>query len=122
MVKERSRTYRVADQIQRELADILRKGVKDPRLPEMVTISDVSVSRDLSVAKIYFTLVDEERRQDADFVLNRAAGFIRTELSRRIQLRSVPQLRFRYDDSIEKGEHIESLIQSALESDRNSRN
>ena len=121
MVKERSRTYRVADQIQRELADILRKGVKDPRLPEMVTISDVSVSRDLSVATIYFTLVDEERRQDADFVLNRAAGFIRTELSRRIQLRSVPQLRFRYDDSIEKGEHIESLIQSALESDRSSR-
>ncbi|MCG8380780.1 MAG: 30S ribosome-binding factor RbfA [Gammaproteobacteria bacterium] len=121
MVKESSRTYRVADQIQRELADILRKGVKDPRLPEMVTISDVSVSRDLSVATIYFTLVDEERRQDADFVLNRAAGFIRTELSRRIQLRSVPQLRFRYDDSIEKGEHIESLIQSALESDRSSR-
>ena len=122
MTKESSRTYRVADQIQRELADILRSGVKDPRLPEMVTISDVSVSRDLSVATIYFTLVDKERRQDADFVLNRAAGFIRTELSRRIQLRSVPQLRFRYDDSIEKGEHIESLIQSALESDRNSRN
>lgn len=122
MAKESSRTYRVADQIQRELADILRSGVKDPRLPEMVTISDVSVSRDLSVATIYFTLVDKERRQDADFVLNRAAGFIRMELSRRIQLRSVPQLRFRYDDSIEKGEHIESLIQSALESDRNSRN
>ena len=121
MTKESSRTYRVADQIQRELADILRSGVKDPRLPEMVTISDVSVSRDLSVATIYFTLVDKERRQDADFVLNRAAGFIRTELSRRIQLRSVPQLRFRYDDSIEKGEHIESLIQSALESDRSSR-
>ncbi len=118
MAKSNPRAYRVADQIQRELADIIRSEVRDPRLPALVTISAVNVSRDLAVATIFITLVDAAEQSVAIEVLNRAIGFLRTELARRMKLRSVPQLKFKYDDSIERGQQMDLLIKQAIDSDQ----
>lgn len=118
MVKTNPRAYRVADQIQRELADIIRSEIRDPRLPALVTISAVNVSRDLTFATVFITLIDAAEQDAAISVLNRAIGFLRTELARRMKLRSVPQLKFKYDDSIERGQHMDSLIKQAIDSDQ----
>ncbi|HQT26004.1 MAG TPA: 30S ribosome-binding factor RbfA, partial [Burkholderiales bacterium] len=85
-----SRTERIAQQIQRELAELLRTEVKDPRIG-MVTITDVEVSRDYSHAKVYYTALGSEREEIAKG-LNRAAGFLHSQLFHRLKLRVVPQL------------------------------
>jgi len=117
--KEFSRTRRVAEQLQRELAQLIREEVKDPRLG-MVTVVDVEVTRDLSLAKVYVTLLtgDEEARATSVAILNEAAGVLRKFLGRRLRLRSIPQLHFHYDQSIEKGAELSALIDAAVASDR----
>ncbi len=119
MPKEFSRTRRVAEQLQRELAQLIREEVKDPRLG-MVTVVDVEVTRDLSLAKVYVTLLtgDEEARATSVAILNEAAGVLRKFLGRRLRLRSIPQLHFHYDQSIEKGAELSALIDAAVASDR----
>ncbi len=119
MPKEFSRTQRVGEQIQRELAAILQLDMKDPRLG-MVTVSAVEVSRDMSFATIHVTFLgldSEQEIKDAVSLLTDAAGFLRTELSRRMRLRFTPQLRFRYDESLVRGRHLSSLIEQARASD-----
>ncbi|PJE79679.1 30S ribosome-binding factor [invertebrate metagenome] len=120
MAKEYSRTQRVADQIQRELARIIQREMKDPRLG-MVTISGVSVSRDLAFANIHvsFLGVDEQAVIDESVqVLQKAAGFMRSQLARAIKLRITPQLRFFYDNSIRRGAYLSSLIDQAVTEDQ----
>jgi ribosome-binding factor A len=118
MARDFKRTDRVGDQIQRDLAILIQREIKDPRLG-MVTISHVKVSKDLGYADIYFTVLaigeqsEAEAIQSARTVLNNAAGFLRTELSRGIRLRVMPQLRFHFDDSIERGRHLHGLIEKA---------
>jgi ribosome-binding factor A len=122
MPKEFSRTRRIGEQIKRELAELIRDEIKDPRVV-MVTVSAVDVSRDLGHAKVYFTTLDQEhKREDVVKVLNKASGFLRHELSRRLTTRTTPQLHFFYDESIEKGEHLSSLIESAVASDKSKSN
>jgi ribosome-binding factor A len=112
------RAQRVADQVQRELAVLLRDEVKDPRVGR-ITITSVEVSADLSHAKIFFThLAGREHADEAVHALQHAAGFLRTELSHRLELYSVPQLHFAYDDSIESGMRISQLIDAAVAADR----
>jgi len=112
------RAQRVGDQIQRELADLLKNEVKDPRVGP-VTITAVDVSGDLSHATVRFThLAGKETGNDAAKALSRTAGFLRSELSRRLNLYSVPQLAFAYDDSIESGIRMSQLIDEAVSSDR----
>jgi len=112
------RAERVADQVQRELAVLLRDEVKDPRVGR-ITITSVEVSADLSHAKVFFThLAGREHADEAVHALQRTAGFLRTELSRRLKLYSVPQLHFAYDDSIESGMRISQLIDAAVAADR----
>jgi ribosome-binding factor A len=112
------RAQRVADQIQRELAGLLRDEVKDPRVGR-ITITKVEVSADLSHAKIFFThLAGHEHAPHAVQALQHAAGFLRTELSHRLDLYSVPQLHFAYDDSIESGLRLSQLIDEAVAADR----
>lgn len=120
MAQEFSRTRRVGEQIQRELAALIQFEMKDPRLG-MVTVSSVDVSRDLSVAKVYFTVLgkSEADSQQSLEALNHAAGFLRKELGRGLQLRSVPRLQFYYDSSIERGAHLSALIQAAVNRDNN---
>jgi ribosome-binding factor A len=114
------RAERVADQLQRELATLLRDDVKDPRVGR-ITITAVEVSADLSHAKIFFThLAGREHADEAVRALQHTAGFLRTELSHRLQLYSVPQLHFAYDDSIETGLRLSQLIDDAVAADRKS--
>ena len=104
----------MAEQIQRELAVLIREEVKDPRLG-MVSVSGVEVSRDMGNAKVYVSVLgDEQVTADSLEVLKRAAGFLRHELGRRMVLRAVPQLRFIHDRSLEQGAHISALIDEAL--------
>lgn len=111
------RSERVGDQIQRELAELIRLEVKDPRVG-MLTLSSVEVSRDLAHGKVYFTLLGgREMGLEAEAGLNHAAGFLRKALGVRMRLRIVPQLRFIYDDTPEQGARISALIDSAIAED-----
>ena len=117
MPKDSSRPRRVAEQIQRELADLLRLEVKDPRVG-MITITDVEVTNDYSHAKIFFTLLgDEARVKEALKGLQSAAGFLRSEISHRMKLRTMPQLHFVHDTSIERGMQLDQLIATAVAED-----
>jgi ribosome-binding factor A len=112
------RAERVADQIQRELAQLLRDEVKDPRVGR-VTITSVEVSPDLSHAKVRFSqLSGSEHARESEQALARTASFLRRELAHRLDLYSVPQLHFVYDDSIESGMRLSRLIDEAVASDR----
>ena len=117
MKRHSQRAQRVGDQIQRELADLLRNEVKDPRVGP-ITITSVEVSADLSHAKVFFThLSGKEHAEQAVEALQRTAGFLRSQLSHRLGLYSVPQLHFAYDDSIEAGLRLSHLIDEAVASD-----
>lgn len=119
MARDYSRTERIADQLQRELAQLIQFEVKDPRLG-MVTVSHVKVSKDLGFADIYITVLPLNGKDEAEAivdslkVLNSAAGFLRGELARQIKLRVMPQLRFHFDESIERGRHLHHLIEAAI--------
>ena len=123
MQKKSNRKDRVAEMIQRKLAQIIMQEIKDPRLPGFVTISAVKVTSDLAHAKVYFTAFTEEKRQ-AEVILNSAASFLRTNLARTMDLRTVPQLHFIYDESIEYGKKLSRLIDDVNppESDSNDDN
>lgn len=119
-MREFKRTDRVADQLQKELAVLIQREVKDPRLG-MITVSGATVSRDLGYADIYVTLLGEqapERIKENLQVLKRASGFLRSQIARRIKLRHVPELRFHYDESVVRGQQLSSLIDEAVSSDR----
>ena len=107
----RGRPRKVADLIQRELSDILRRELRDPRIG-MVTLTSVDVAPDLSHAKVFFTLLEKEKQNETSSALQRAAGFLRSQLARRIKPYATPQLRFVYDESIERGAHLSQLIDS----------
>lgn len=120
MAKEYSRTQRVADHLQRELAGLIQHEVRDPRVG-MVNITSVTVSRDLGYAKVYYTVLGSENSEDAKEsteVLNKAAGFLRSQLSRDSSMRRLPQLRFYFDSSVGQGRHMEDLIRRAGDADR----
>ena len=119
MPKEYSRSQRMAEQVRRELAELVRDEIKDPRV-NWVSFSAVKVSRDLSSAVVYFTVLNDDEREQAEEGLNKATGFIRRELGKRIRSRIVPTLRFVYDVSIERGTSMESLIAKARSSDADS--
>jgi ribosome-binding factor A len=115
MPKDYPRTRRIAEQIQRELADLIRLELKDPRVPPLVTVTDVEVSPDQSHAKVFFTLLGDERQiADTTEGLTRAAGFLRTQLAQRMKLRTIPQLEFKYDASVERGIKLSRLIDEAV--------
>jgi ribosome-binding factor A len=120
MAQEYSRTQRVADQIQRELAGLIQREVKDPRVG-MATVSAVEVSRDLSHAKVFVTILnggeDKDEIRESIKALNNASGFLRSQLGQRMKLRIVPTLRFHFDDSLSRGNYLSNLIDQARASD-----
>lgn len=116
MPKDFERSRRVADVIQQEIVALIRHEVKDPRVEGLLTVTDVEVSSDLSQAKVYITQLDGDVHEAVE-ALNNAAGFLRKELGRRVKLRIVPYLKFFYDESIERGASMASLIQRARQSD-----
>ena len=120
MAKEYARTQRVADYLQRELAGLIQHEVRDPRVG-MVSITGVDVSRDLGHARVYYTVMGSDSTEEAKEsteALNRAAGFLRSQLSRDSSMRSVPQLRFYFDTSVGRGQKLEDLIRKAADADR----
>ena len=110
------RADRIAQQMQREIAELVRLEINDPRV-KLVTITGVDVAGDYSHAKIFFTRLDG-RHDEALEGLERASGFIRNQLSRSLKLRVMPQLHFAYDASVEHGSHLSQLIDQAIESDK----
>jgi ribosome-binding factor A len=119
MPRDFPRTRRVGEQLQRELATLIRDEISDPRIG-MVSISAVEVSRDLSHAKVYFSTLGEQQDADASLeVLQGAAGYLRRLLGQRLIMRHVPQLHFKQDHSLEQGAHLSALIDSAIRDDHN---
>ncbi|MFU2508309.1 MAG: 30S ribosome-binding factor RbfA [Pseudoalteromonas prydzensis] len=119
-MREFSRTDRVAQQIQKEIAVILQREIKDPRLG-MVTVSAVEVSRDLSYAKIFITVFntqDEDAAKQSAKVLNEATGYIRSLLGKRIRARIMPELKFVVDNSLMEGMRISNLVDSIIREDK----
>ena len=116
MAKDFSRSDRVAEQIRRELADLLQFEVKDPRV-NMVTITEVAVSGDLAHAKVFYSAPvqdNPEAMRELQTGLEKSAGFLRSQLGKRMSVRTVPQLHFAYDSSIDRGMKISRLIDEAL--------
>lgn len=117
MPKDYSRTLRVADQIQRELADLIQHEIKDPRIRQ-VTITAVEVTRDYSHAKVFYTMLgSREEKFLVENGLEHAKGFLRSNLSHRMKLRITPQLQFIYDESVERGVRLSKLIDEAIAQD-----
>lgn len=122
MAKDYSRTQRIGDQIQRELALLIQREIKDPRLG-MVTITGVDVARDLAHAKIYITVMgqtleDAGSVQKSLDILQEAAGFLRMLLGKSLRVRTIPQLHFYYDASVRRGAELSALIERAVTEDR----
>ena len=118
MPKDFQRSRRVEEQIQRLLVDLLRREVKDPRVGPL-TITAVEVSRDLSHAKVYFVPFDSARPAAAvATALASAAGFLRIQLKRQLQMRQVPELQFVVDETIDRAAHLSALINAAVASDQ----
>ena len=110
-----TRRARIADQIQRELAEVMRTELRDPRVGALVTLTGVELTRDKSHAQVFFTVLGAP--SDAEEVLQglqRAAGFLRSQLAHRLSTRSVPELHFHYDESVERGMRLSKLIDEAV--------
>ncbi len=116
MPKDYARTDRVAEQIQRELAELLRQEVKDPRV-QMITLTGVEVTRDYAHAKVFYTTLEGASKAVQEG-LERASGFLRSQLAHAMKLRITPQLHFVYDASVEYGAHLSQLIEQAVASDK----
>lgn len=116
MPKGYVRTDRIAEQIQREVAQLLRLDVKDPRV-RMITLTGVEVTKDYSHAKVFYTTLDgvSDAVQQG---LEHASGYLRSQLAHSMKLRIMPQLHFVYDPSIERGAHLSQLIDQAVASDK----
>lgn len=120
MAKEYSRTQRVADFVQQELANLIQFEVRDPRVG-MVSITAVDVSRDLSHAKVFVTVMGKDSEQEAADsleALNKAAGFLRSQLARSNNARTTPRLKFYFDESVGRGRYLSGLIEKAVSADK----
>ena len=102
---------------QEEISMILMTEIKDEDI-KFVTITGVETTNDLSFAKVYFTVLDDDKKESTLEALNKAASFIRGELSKRVEIRHTPELKFIYDNSIEYGNHIESIIEKIKEEEK----
>ncbi|MFV9614824.1 MAG: 30S ribosome-binding factor RbfA [Gammaproteobacteria bacterium] len=117
MPREFLRSDRMAEQLRRELAEIIHDEIKDPRVG-FLSFTEVRMSRDLSHAVVYCSVLQSEQLHESIEVLNRAAGFIRKSIGRRIRARIVPTLKFVADESIIRGAAMDELISEAIESDK----
>jgi ribosome-binding factor A len=109
-----NRAQRIGDQIRKELGRLLLKEIKDERI-KLIAITDVQVSRDLSYAKVYYTLVDDALdKTEMEAALKKASGYLRSRIAEELSLRYTPKLRFIYDNAMEYGRHMTQLIDEAL--------
>ncbi|MDN3014748.1 30S ribosome-binding factor RbfA [Neobacillus drentensis] len=112
------RANRVGEQMKKELSDIIGRKIKDPRIG-FVTVTDVQVTGDLQQAKVFISVLgDDEQRENTLKGLAKAKGFIRTEIGHRIRLRKTPEIIFEFDESIDYGNRIETLLHQLHDSDK----
>ena len=119
-MREFGRDLRVAEFIREELASVIKQQMRDPRIGA-VSVNDVRVSKDLSFADVYISSMetaDAKERDDLVAILNRASGFLRSQLAQRHSMRTTPKPRFHYDIAIERGPRLDRLITDALAADR----
>ncbi|NRB38186.1 MAG: 30S ribosome-binding factor RbfA [Pseudomonadales bacterium] len=119
MARDFSRQTRVADYLRRDLSLLIQREIRDPRLT-MVSVTDVEVSRDLSHAKVYVTIMgceDKAASVEPLNALNGAAGFLRSMIAKSTTWRTTPALRFVYDESVSRGSYLSSLIDTAVKED-----
>ncbi len=116
MPRDFNRSERVAGSLRRELAQIIQMEVKDPDVG-FIGLSDVEVSRDLGHAKVFVTVFEPEKAASSLKALNKAAGYLRRRLGQEMRIRSVPELHFEHDASVETGHRMDSLIEAAVASD-----
>lgn len=125
MAREFSRTSRIGEVMQRELAQLIQHELADPRV-SLVTVSHVDVTADLKYAKIYVTRLNgfdsEQAAEECLQGLNKASGFLRRALAKRVKLRIMPELQFRYDTSLEHGFYMDALISKANADNNNDNN
>ena len=115
---EFKRFHRVGESILKEISEILGRGLKDPRVG-FVTLTSVDVTADLSIAKVYYTVIgDDKSRKETATGLEKATPYIRRQLAQRMRMRHTPELIFKYDQSVEYGNHIDSLLKD-IEDARN---
>ncbi len=117
MARDFNRTDRIGDVMMRELSVIIQQELKDPRVG-MITIAEVRVSKDLAYAKVFVSVMMEEKSAETLEGLNKAAGFLRAQLGKRMSIRIIPQLRFVYDDTTIKANRISRMIDDAVASDK----
>ena len=112
------RIERVNQLIRQEISDLLQREIKDPRLSQFIAVTEVDTSLDLRHARVYISFIsDNQQKQDALDALNGASNFFRKEMSRTLRLRRIPELSFHWDNSIERGARIISLIDDVTFSD-----
>jgi len=116
MPRDFKRSERVAGTMRRELAQLIQLEVKDPEVG-FIGLSDVEVTRDLSHAKVFVTVFETDKAESSVKALNRAAGYLRKRLGQEMRIRSVPELHFLHDASVETGLQMDSLIEAAVASD-----
>lgn len=109
-----SRVERVQEQIMRELAQLVRTGLKDPRAG-IITINEVALTRDYSHATIYYTVLDDAQKEITAEALKHAKGFLRSELAKKISIFRTPELHFEYDESMERGMSLSQLIEQVAQ-------
>lgn len=110
--KSFQRSDRVAEQVRRDLAELIQGELKDPRVG-MISLTEVELTPDYAHAKVFFTTLDSEHLEEIQSGLHRAAGFLRRELGKRIHIHTLPELHFIYDSSIERGASLTQLIAEA---------
>ncbi|MBY0120650.1 30S ribosome-binding factor RbfA [Bacillus sp. S/N-304-OC-R1] len=116
------RANKVGEQMKKELGDIIGRKIKDPRVG-FVTVTDVQVTGDLQQATVFISVLgDEEQRENTLKGLAKAKGFIRSEIGQRIRLRKTPEIFFEFDESIDYGNRIESLLHQIHDEDRSKEN
>jgi ribosome-binding factor A len=112
------RITRISEAVKQEMSDIIKKELKDPRIPEFVSVVSVDVTKDLKYAKIYVSVYGtDEEKQNAINGLKSAAGFVRKEIGHRLNLRYTPEIHFELDDSIERGVYLTGLIDKTVKED-----
>jgi ribosome-binding factor A len=109
------RANRVAEQMKKEMGEILTTKIKDPRVG-FVTVTDVELTGDLQQATVFISVLgDEKEKQDTLLGLSKAKGFIRSEIGQRIRLRKTPELMFEFDEALERGNRIETILRDLNE-------
>lgn len=112
------RISRISEEIKKEISSIIQNELKDPRLPDLISVVSVNVTKDLRYAKVYISVFGgNEQKENAIEGLKSAAGFIRKEIGHRMKLRYTPEIHFELDNSIEHGAYINKLIKETMESD-----